>query len=187
MRRVFGILLAAALAAPVAYAGELAGVTMPDQVTVSGETLHLNGMGVRKKLWIKVYIGGLYLENATKDASEVINSDQVKRVVMHFRTNKASKGKMDDGWDEGFQDNSPDEMAALKDRIATFKSYFGDMKVDDVVEMTMVPGEGTTVVINGTNKGTIEGDDFAKALMRVWFGDHPPTEDLKEGMLGKAD
>jgi len=33
-------------------------------------------------------------------------------------------------------------------------------------------------------KGTIEGDDFATALLRVWLGAKPPTEDLKEGMLG---
>ncbi|MCK5377655.1 MAG: chalcone isomerase family protein [Acidobacteria bacterium] len=38
--------------------------------------------------------------------------------------------------------------------------------------------------LNGELKGTIEGDDFAAALLRVWLGAKPPTEDFKEGMLG---
>lgn len=38
--------------------------------------------------------------------------------------------------------------------------------------------------LNGELKGTIEGDDFVTALLRVWLGAKPPTEDLKNGMLG---
>jgi long-chain acyl-CoA synthetase len=41
------------------------------------------------------------------------------------------------------------------------------------------------VALNGQEKGTISGDDFGKALLRVWLGDHPPSEDLKAGLLGK--
>jgi len=37
--------------------------------------------------------------------------------------------------------------------------------------------------LNGELKGTIEGDDFATALLCVWLGAKPPTEDLKKGML----
>jgi len=40
---------------------EVAGVKMPDTVTVEGKTLKLNGMGLRKKVMFKVYVAGLYL------------------------------------------------------------------------------------------------------------------------------
>ena len=66
----------------------------------------------------------------------------------------------------------------------TFKDYFGDMKEGDVVTMTIVPGKGTTVVVNGVTKGTIEGDDFAEALVSVWVGTEPPTAEFKQGVLG---
>ncbi|PWG74957.1 hypothetical protein DF186_15205, partial [Enterococcus hirae] len=55
----------------------------------------------------------------------------------------------------------------------------GESKVFD-----MVPGKGTTVTIAGAEKGMIEGDDFAQALRRIWFGPEPPDSNLKEGMLG---
>jgi hypothetical protein len=43
-------------------AGTLADVTLPDTVQVGGRTLVLNGLGLRKKFVVKVYVAGLYLE-----------------------------------------------------------------------------------------------------------------------------
>jgi hypothetical protein len=40
------------------------------------------------------------------------------------------------------------------------------------------------VTLNSENKGIIEGDDFGAALLRVWLGPEPPTEELKNGLLG---
>ncbi len=68
--------------------------------------------------------------------------------------------------------------------MAKFADLFGDMKVGDVIELTMVPGTGTVVVFNGKEIGAIDGVDFSVALLKVWLGDHPPSEELKAGMLG---
>lgn len=185
MRRwvVSGLLLL--LCASWAGAGELAGVTLPDQVTVGGKNLALNGMGVRKKMMIKVYVAGLYLEQRSADPAAIAGSDSTKRVVMHFTTNMATKSKMDEAWREGFEANSPDSYAALAERVTTFIGYFGDMKDGDEIVLTVSPGAGTVAALNGEEKGTITGDDFGDALLKVWLGDHPPSEDLKAGLLGK--
>ena len=167
------------------WAGELADVTMAEEITVGDATLQLNGMGLRKKMWVKVYVAGLYLESTTKDAGMAVSSDGAKRVVMHFLTNKANKKKMDAAWVEGFEANSPSSYDTLKDRVKEFVDLFGDMKVDDVIELTLVPGGGTTVALNGEVVGVIEGDDFAAGLLKVWLGDHPPSDELKTGMLGR--
>jgi hypothetical protein len=58
------------------------------------------------------------------------------------------------------------------------------LKVGDVIELNMVPGNGTAVVLNGEGKGVIDGNDFATTLLKVWLGDHPPSDELKVGMLG---
>jgi len=185
MRRwmVFALLLL--LGVSSVGAGELAGVTLPDQVTVGGKTLALNGMGVRKKMMIKVYVAGLYLEQRSADPAAIVGSESTTRIVMHFTTNMATKGKMDEAWREGFEANSADSYAALADRVSTFIAYFGDMKDGDEIVLTMSPGAGTTAALNGEEKGTITGDDFGDALLKVWLGDHPPSEDLKAGLLGK--
>lgn len=184
MRHFSALLLVCILLVPSAWSGELAGVSLPDEVTVGDATLVLNGMGLRKKFVVKVYAAGLYLPSKTSDAGAAVQSDGAKKIVMHFLTNKATKKKMDAAWLEGFEANSPSEFGALEGRVKTFAGLFDDMKDGDVIEMTIIPGGGTSVLLNGKDKGVIEGDDFGAALLKVWLGDHPPTEDLKTGMLG---
>ena len=185
MRRWTALVVGIMLAVTTAGAGDLAGVSLPDQVTVGGKTLVVNGMGVRKKMMIKVYVAGLYLEQRSADPAAIVGSDSAKRVVMHFTTNMATKSKMDEAWREGFEANSPDSYAALADRVSTFIGFFGDMKDGDEIVLTVSPGAGTAAALNGEEKGTITGDDFGDALLKVWLGAHPPSEDLKAGLLGK--
>ena len=186
MRQLAVLIVVAALLAPLAGAGTLADVTMPDEVTVGDATLHLNGMGLRKKLWIKVYVGGLYVTDTSTDPATLLAEPGPYRMTMRFLTNKATKGKMDSAWDEGFEANSKDSFDALRARVEHFKTFFGDMKDGDVVEMTYDPATGTSVTINGTSKGSIDGQDFATALLKVWIGDTPPTDDFKDGVLGRS-
>lgn len=184
MRRVLVLLAVVALLASAVWAGELAGIKIPDQVTMDGATLHLNGMGIRKKLWIKVYVGALYLEHTTHSAEEAIATKQYRRIEMHFMTNKATKKRMDKAWWEGFEHNSPDKMRVLRGSVEQFVGFFGDMREGDVIAFTITPKGETKVELNGKLKGTLAGEDFAEALLKVWLGPEPPSDDLKEGMLG---
>jgi hypothetical protein len=53
------------------------------------------------------------------------------------------------------------------------------------IGFTYLPGQGVQVRAGGTIKGTIPGDDFARALFEIWLGAHPPNAGLKAGMLGR--
>lgn len=185
MRRSLVLLLAAVVVAPCLGAATLEDVTMPNEVTVGDATLQLNGMGVRKKLWVEVYVGGLYVVEKSSDPAAILGADGPKKMVMHFLTDRATKKKMDAAWQEGFEANNAAAYPSIEDRVERFMGFFGDMKEGDVAEMTLVAGGGTTVVVNDAEKGSIEGDDFATALLKVWLGDAPPTEDFKQGVLGK--
>lgn len=185
MRRpLVPVLLAAALCLPTADAGSLGGVTMPETMTVAGEKLQLNGMGLRKKLWIKVYVGGLYLQQPSSSPQVVATSDQVKRMRMRFLTDRATREKLSDAWYEGFAANCGADARRLSSEIDRFVGWFGDMSDGDVVDITYVPGTGTTVAVNGAEEGTIPGEAFADALFMVWVGPEPPSGDFKEGILG---
>jgi len=46
-------------------------------------------------------------------------------------------------------------------------------------------GGGTILVVNGKPAGKpIAGEDFYKALLRIWIGDKPVQDDLKKSLLG---
>lgn len=174
------------LVAAAAGAMELAGVTLPDSVTVNGSTLKLNGMGVRKKLFIKVYVGGLYVVTPGHDAAAIIAADEPKRVVMHFLYSKVGKDKLVEAWREGFANNSAANLPALQARLDEFCAFWPDMLQGQNAVITYVPGTGTTLEINGTKAGVIPGADFAQALFAVWLGGKPADAGLKAGMLGQS-
>src|SRR6266508_1360042 len=181
--RIVEVILSCAVAAAVALAGEVAGVRMPDTITVEGKTLKLNGMGLRKKVMFKVYVAGLYLENKSNAPLMVVSSEQVKQMQLHvLRSLKAAQ--VTEAIEEGFEKNSKAQMGALKDRLKKFNAMFADVAEGDQILMTYVPGKGTSVSIKGTEKGTVEGKDFADALFNVWLGRNPVQEDLKKALLG---
>ena len=177
--------VAALLVSSLAHSAQLAGVTLPDSVSVSGKTLKLNGIGLRTKLFFKIYVAGLYLETPTHDDTQAVTSEETKKVLMHFLYKKVTSKQLVEAWEDGFKDNSPAEIGKLKTEIAQFESWMTDVAAGDEMAFTYVPGIGTTVEVGGKGKGTIAGQDFMRVLFRVWLGVHPPTGDLKSGMLGK--
>ena len=175
-----------ALAVPAA-AMELAGVTLPDDDTVGGTTLKLNGMGVRTKtmLKVKVYVAGLYLATPSHDAAAIIATDEPKQVVMHFLYKKVEKDKLTEAWREGFANNSAAALPALKARLDEFCALWPDMASGERAVITYIPGTGTRLELNGKEAGVIPGKDFADAMFAVWLGAKPADAGLKAGMLGR--
>ena len=165
-------------------AGSLAGVTLPDTAQVGGKTLVLNGMGIRTKYMVKVYVGGLYLEQKSSDANAIIKADAPKQIVMKM-LHGASKSQMADAFNEGFNDNSPEAMKTMKAQIDQVVAGLEAVKVGDTMVFTYVPGTGSSMTINGQNKVTIADPAFGPVLFSVWLGPKPPNADLKKGMLGQ--
>jgi hypothetical protein len=176
------LMLCLAAAVPV-LAKEVAGVTLPDTVTAEGKALKLNGAGLRKKAIFKVYVGGLYLENPSKDAAGVVSSDQIKRMQLSVLRSLSTK-QITEAIEEGFEKNSKAQMGALKARLDRFAGMIPDAEKGDELAFTYVPGKGTVVSAKGAEKGVIEGKDFADALFSVWLGANPVQEDLKKALLG---
>ena len=184
MRKSAIILVTMLLLTPAVWAETLADVTMADEIVVADTTLHLNGMGLRRKLGAKVYVIGLYLAQKTSSADEALNGSGPKRFVLHYLTDQATDKRVDAAWIRGFKMNSAEIYEILEDRLMTFVEFLGDMVVGDILECTMIPGEGTIVTVNGEENGTIEGDDFQAALLRVGIGAKPPSKKVKAGLLG---
>jgi hypothetical protein len=166
------------------YAASLAGVTLPDTVQVGTTTLNLNGLGLRTKFVVKVYVAGLYLEQKSSDPGAIIKADAPKRIVMQF-LHGASKKQMADAFDESFNDNSPEAKKTMKADIDRLLDALESVKEGDQMVFTYVPGTGTTLSINGKDKVTVAGPAFGQVLFSVWFGPKPPNADMKKGMLGQ--
>lgn len=167
-------------------AATMKGVKLEDKVSVAGQELLLNGMGVRKKFFLSIYVAGLYLPQKTSSATEAVNADVPKKVVMVFVYHKVGKEKIIEGWNEGFFKNSQEKLPVLKARIDQFNGYFtSDLKKGDRFDFVYQPGVGTAVSINKVKLGVVPGKDFMQALWAIWLGDNPADQKLKEKLLGQ--
>lgn len=184
MRKGVLVLGLLALAIP-ALASTLAGVTLPDSINVGNHTLVLNGMGVRTKMFVKVYVGGLYLEKKSNDANAVVQADAGKRIVLQF-VRDVSREQMTEAFDESLKANGADKAAALKNEIAQFLGALEPLKTGQQFVVTYVPGTGTTVAVAGKDKVTIPGLPFGQLVFSMWLGPKPPNGDLKKGLLGQG-
>jgi hypothetical protein len=168
------------LLAPAAHAASLAGVTLPDTASVGGSQLVLNGLGLREKYMIDIYVGGLYLPSKTTDASKAINDDVPKRIVMHM-TYDLSKEKLAETMRDSLGRSADPEVSKHADTLA---SWMDDVEDGDEIVLDYVPGKGCSVSVKGTAKGTLSGVAVMKGLWGVYLGPNPPTRDLKSGLLG---
>jgi len=166
------------------YAGSLAGVTLPDTVQPGGTTLVLNGVGLRTKYMVKVYVAGLYVGQKSSDTGLILREDAPKRIVMQF-VHGVSKSQLTDGFSESFNDNTPDAAKTMKSDIDRFFGALDPVKDGDQMVFTYIPGTGTSFAINGTEKLTIPGPAFGQMLFSVWLGPKPPNAGLKKGLLGQ--
>lgn len=169
-----------------AFAREEKGVSFPETIIIQETNCKLQGVGIRKKLIINVYLGALYLTHPTENADDIITSEQIKRITMHFLYKEVTAEQLIEAWNEGFENNAPDAINALNNKINTFNSFFTEpMKSGETIVITYYPGKGSEVLIKDQVKGVIDGHDFMEALFSIWFGPKPPSRGLKKGMLGE--
>ena len=166
---------------------EIAGVTFPGEKVVAGKTLKLNGVALRKKFgFVKVFAGGFYLENPSRDPETIINSEQVKQFVLHYLTSKATAEKLQDGFKEAIADaNPPALVKAQQANIDLYASWLDkDMAPGKISVTTYVPGKGLTCVYQGIEKGTISDMDFIKMYFTYNFGKDADSK-IRKGYTGR--
>ncbi len=167
------------------YSGTLKGIKMEDTIKLDNDTLVLNGMALRKKVFFKVYVAGLYLTKKETDETKIFSSDTKRVLKMEFMRSVGAK-KLNGAWMDGLKDNTPKHSAELKKQFDTLCSYMESVKDGDRVEFSYTPNTGTTITVKNKAKGTIKGKPFADAMFACWIGPEPgPGNGFKEDLLGK--
>ncbi len=167
------------------HAMEMNDIEFQDAITVNGVNLLLNGLGKREATIfnVDVYVAALYLEHTGSDGYAICESDQTKRLILHF-VRDVSGGDIAGAWAEGFMKNSGDDLSVYESRITSLNSWMSEMKDGQEMMFTYIPDTGLEVSVKGTSMGTIEGSDFASVFFSIWLGDDPPNGGLRRGLLG---
>jgi hypothetical protein len=163
------------------------GVKLPATVKAGDATISLNGGGIRKKAFFKLYVGGLYLSEKSSDAASIVNADKPMAVKLQITSGMISSDNMSEAILEGFEASTGGKTEPLKAKINEFVNTFKKSEITEgnVFDIVYVPGKGVESYKNGKLQGTIAGMDFKKALFGIWLGSKPADDDLKAAMLGK--
>ena len=180
--------LAAAALALNAIAADVSGVKLEDKAQLESRDLVLNGAGLRTRFRVvKVYVIGLYLPEKKSDPAAVLSLSGPKRTEIHMLRDVGAD-TFTDALIEGLKANhSEADYKALEPRVKELSdtmAQIGEAKKDMVIALDWTGG-GTILVVNGKPAGKpIAGEDFYRALLRIWLGDKPVQDDLKKSLLG---
>jgi hypothetical protein len=185
------VVAGAALLAAAVQAAEIEGVKVADTITLTrgGPELVLNGAGVRHRLGvIKVYVGGLYLAQKSADPGTILADAGPKRIFMHILADEVTAQDLVSSLNTALHDNLPPaEFALIEKRLRALNAAMNSLKTlqrGAVVFLDYVPGSGTRVIVNGKEQTIIAGDDFFRAMLRIWIGKKPVDGRLRDAMLG---
>ena len=179
----FRALLLLLVAFPL-HAAEVAGVRIDERAQVAGADLALAGAGLRKRLFFQVYAIGLYVRERKADP---IAQPGPKRVHIHMLRDVGAE-QFTEALADGIKANhSEAEAKALEPRIKQLGAIMAQLKqakTGMVIALDWT-GSETLLVVDGKPAGApIQGEDFYRALLRIWLGEQPVQEDLKKALLG---
>jgi hypothetical protein len=171
----------------LANAARLEGQRFDDTAVLSDRTLRLNGLGLRGVAWIKAFVAGLYLTAPTRDAGQALAMQGPKRLRLQVMLEAPSR-EFSKAFSRGVGKNEPEKVRAqLATRMAAFVGVIdgiGTIRKGDVIDLDFVPGQGMQLRLNNRSIGQlVEGEDFYRAILKIFIGDRPVDARMKEGLL----
>jgi hypothetical protein len=185
IRRLVPALVGCWLASNAA-AATLDGATLPDTYTVNGQSLVLNGIGLRTLtiFAIRAYVAGLYLPRPSHDAQQILASPGPKVMLLKF-IHGASKERVEKQYRAGAETNcgnggcNPSDQTDFERLVAAAPAVSpGDTST------YIFTDQGVRVFANDRLIGDFANRDLAHLLLSGFIGDHPPSRELRRSLLG---
>jgi hypothetical protein len=187
-RFAMAMLMGLAMAGP-AYSATIDGYSLPDVYPLPGQSLVLNGIGIRTLtiFRVRVYVAGLYVTQKTTDAAALMSSPEPEVVLMQF-LRSASKSTIEKQYREGEEKNCGHGECPPGDQP----------DFEHLVAATPARAVGQTLAYIITSKGlelladnklvvSIDNPGLAKRILAGFIGPNPPSSELKARLLGIAE
>lgn len=165
----------------LAGAAEVAGVSLPETMTLNDQELVLNGAGIREKYVIgyDVYVAGLYLKEKSRDADKILNANEPMMLRIKILTGMVTSEKFKDHTRKGFDEATDGNTGPIEDEINLFMRAFAEeINKGDLFDIQYIPDQGFKVFKNGKTEPEVVvtegGMPLKKALFGIWIG--PRTE-----------
>jgi hypothetical protein len=167
---------------------EIQGFRFEPTERVGGTELLLNGVGVRRRLFIPVYVAALYVPQRSSDPEELLVQRGPRRMDLRFVRDVEAELFMTSLAAGMAKHYAPEQLERWRTQIDALNTVIRTMVLarrGDRISWDYTPPEGCRVVQNSIARiPSLAGEDFYNAVLRVWLGEFPADTDLKRGLLG---
>ncbi len=166
---------------------EVGGEMLDDSAHLGSHNLILNGAGVRSKFIFDVYVVALYLGAKKNSATAVMSDMGEKRITLHLLRDVNAEELLFSFKKAIKKNHTDEELLEIKEQLHDFEMIFHALvkvKKGDVIFLDYQRSTGTQIRLNGSERGIIVGTAFYTAMLKIWLGEQPAQDDLKQKLLG---
>lgn len=169
------------------HAAALEGQRFDATAQVGDRTLRLNGLGLRGVAWVKAFVAGLYLPATTRDPAAALAMPGPKRLQIKVML-EAPAHELGKSLNRRIKRHEApavqQRLAARLGQLTADINAMGTLKPGDVIELDYVPDRGVGLRRNGVAVGTPQsGEDLYRAVLKVFIGEHPIDQRMKDGLM----
>ncbi|MFK7996064.1 MAG: chalcone isomerase family protein [Granulosicoccus sp.] len=170
------------------HAAKVAGVELQESVSAGETELVLNGAGLRKKLFFKLYVGSLYVKQAMKgaNAESLVQADESMLIQLDILSDLLTRDKLIKALNDGFDKSTGGNIAPVEEQVSIMiESLNQPITPGDIYRIMYTPESGTTVMVGDQTLATLEGLPFKQAVFGIWLSKNPVQSSLKQAMLAQ--
>jgi hypothetical protein len=152
------------------------------RIEETGDTLTLRGVATHKNYFQDRYIAAFYSNSSLRHPVDAMKDQHAKRMWMFFLEPIPDfKSLIQESLTEN---NSPKILDLEQVSISQFLNMIDvPLKPGDIVVFDYLPKVGTKVMINGSVRGIIKGNEFYPYVLRIWMGRQPPSKKFRQDLF----
>lgn len=158
-------------------------IAMPERVSTDDARLVLNGMAVKRVtiFGIAVFVGGLYLEQETRDLEGLLTAPQHRRLVLRF-VRRVSASQIRGGIRAALVRNVGDRLAAHEADVQRLEQALPSVQSGDELVFDQRTAGRFTMSLNGAALADFD-PAFAEICLLAFLGPQGNLA-LREGLIG---
>ena len=164
--------------------GRADAATLPEQLTVEGQSWQKRGEGTATYLWFRVYDAALYAPKPIEQ-SQALDANTARALVLHYRQTISAEDIRKASNQVLARQQSQAALAALKPALDALESSMQGVRPGDQYTLIWQPPR---LILRFNQKTVFSRDDsaLAKAYFGIWLGTAPLSDSLKTELLSQA-
>jgi hypothetical protein len=172
LREVRWLVVLLALVAGAAQAKVMAGVRLPDAISLQGKEVLLDHVELKKKLFLEIYVWGLYLEQKPESTKQAIAFQGPKQLQLHFRRN-IKRDQLVGAFRQFLTLNPELRTPEMRRHTETLVQSLKGVRKGETLLVTYIPEKGLVISGEASQGALIPGKAFADALFTAWLTENP--------------